>query len=150
MGLSVSGSRRIRPLQGVFEVGVDFSWLMGRLRGRGGGLGITLEQLLPPQFRLPRTVPTPTRHVEEEEGMASGLPTAWFRVSRGFFEFLSAHSDLGTRVGARRGDATLREIAPRPQGTSGKGLAEWRRPCWLEEPQAVYLSKGVVSVDFRF
>ncbi|XP_036088471.1 neurotrophin receptor-interacting factor homolog isoform X3 [Rousettus aegyptiacus] len=41
---------------------------MGRLRGRGGGLGITLEQLLPPQFRLPRTVPTPTRHVEEEEG----------------------------------------------------------------------------------
>ncbi|XP_022420538.1 neurotrophin receptor-interacting factor homolog isoform X3 [Delphinapterus leucas] len=35
--------------------------------------------LPPPKFDLLRTLPTPTRHVEEEEGMATGLPTAWFR-----------------------------------------------------------------------
>lgn len=63
--------------------------------------------------------------------MASGLPTAWFHVSRGFFEFLSAHPDLGTGVGAGRRDATLPDIAPGPQGISGKGPAEWR-PCWSD------------------
>ncbi|XP_026953188.1 neurotrophin receptor-interacting factor homolog [Sagmatias obliquidens] len=35
--------------------------------------------LPPPKFDLLRILPTPTRHVEEEEGMATGLPTAWFR-----------------------------------------------------------------------
>lgn len=31
--------------------------------------------------------------------MASGLPTAWFRVSRGFFEFLSLPRDRGVGGG---------------------------------------------------
>lgn len=54
--------------------------------------------LPPPKFDLLRILPTPTRHVEEEEGMATGLPTAWFRVSRGFFMSLSLPLDLGAGV----------------------------------------------------
>ncbi|XP_032343335.1 neurotrophin receptor-interacting factor homolog isoform X2 [Camelus ferus] len=46
--------------------------------GAGGGLRVALTPLPPPLFDLLRTLPTAPRHVEEEEGMASGLPTAWF------------------------------------------------------------------------
>lgn len=73
----------------------------------GGGLGLTLTPLPPPKFDLLRTLPTPTGLVEEEEVMASGLPTDWFRVSRGFLISFRVYrwiwergwsGDAGTRV----------------------------------------------------
>lgn len=81
---------------------------------------MTLKQLLPPQLRLLRTVPTPTRHVEEEEGMASGLPTAWFRVSRGCFEFLSAHPALGTGWAQGRGTPPSLKQPPGLKASQGR------------------------------
>lgn len=99
--LQVSGSRwrRLRPFS---EVGVDLLFPVdGASSGqRRGPHGVALTPLLPSKFNLLRTLPTPTRHVEEE-GMASGLPTAWFRVSRGLFEFLSVPLGLGVGVAVR-------------------------------------------------
>lgn len=81
--LGVGGDNAIRAFS---EVGMDLTFPVdgdasGQKRGR---FAVALTPLPPPKFNLLRTLPTPTRHVEEE-GMASGLPAAWFRVSRGFF-----------------------------------------------------------------
>lgn len=81
--LWVFENRWRRLFRAFSEVGVR-SVISCRLGREGGGLDLTLTPLPPPKFDLLRTLPTPTGLVEEEEVMASGLPTDWFRVSRGF------------------------------------------------------------------
>lgn len=141
-GSSTLGSRWERLLRGMF-------------RGRGWTCHFQLMQLLmgrqpprrsltplpPPKFDLLRTVPTPPRPVKEEESMASLLPTAWFRVSRGFFRVSESAPGLGGGDSRMVVGCRLPEVPPNPRASwGGERDRQAPRPYGMEEPHVPWLS----------